>query len=297
LPDVPTLTPTGRATTVDGVGVAYYDLGGTGPVLLLAHATGFCAAVFAPLAARLAGRFRCIALDARAHGHSDRPPGGDFGWYGFAADIVAVVDELGLDDPVAVGHSCGAAALLLAEQARPGTFSALYCFEPIVYPGDVALAPGVDSNPLAMGALRRREAFASRDEARKNFSTKAPLDRFDPDALTAYVDNGFGPVAQGIGLRCRRQDEAQVYAHALAHDAYAHLAEIACPVTLACGAETDAMGPAVLALFAARLGDAPVEVFAGMGHFGPLEDPEAVARSVISALAGDSSTMRDTPTA
>jgi pimeloyl-ACP methyl ester carboxylesterase len=287
------LTPTGRATTVDGVGIAYYDLGGTGPALLLAHATGFCAGVLAPLAGRLKGRYRCIAFDARAHGQSDRPPGGDFGWYGFAADIAAVVDVLGLERPAAVGHSCGAAALLLAEQARPGTFSALYCFEPIVYPGDTPLAPDADGNPLAVGARRRREVFASRDEAMENFSTKPPFDRLDPEVLAFYVDNGFGPVTGGIGLRCRRQDEAQVYAHSLAHDAFAHLPEIGCPVTLACGAETDAMGPAVLALFASRLGDAPVDVFDAMGHFGPLEDPEAVARSVLSALDRGG----DTPTA
>jgi pimeloyl-ACP methyl ester carboxylesterase len=278
---------------VDGVGIAYYDFGGTGPPLLLAHATGFCGAVLAPLASRLAGSYRCIAFDARAHGQSERPPGEDFGWHGFAADILAVVDELGLGNPAGVGHSCGAAALLLAEQARPGTFSALYCFEPIVYPGDMALVPDGNGNPLAVGARRRREVFASRAEAMENFSTKPPFDRLDADVLAAYVDNGFGPVAHGVGLRCRRQDEAEVYAHSLAHDAYAHLHEIGCPVTLACGADTDAMGPGVLALFAARLGGAPVEVFAAMGHFGPLEDPEAVARSVLSALERGA----DTPTA
>jgi pimeloyl-ACP methyl ester carboxylesterase len=285
--------PTGRATTVDGVGIAYYDFGGSGPALLLAHATGFCAAVFAPLAARLAGHYRCIAFDARAHGRSDRPPGEDFGWYGFAADVMAVVDALGLEQPLAVGHSCGAAALLLAEEARPGTFRALYCFEPIVYPGDVALAPDPDGNPLAVGARRRREVFASPAEALENFSSKAPFNLLDPQVLPAYVDNGFGPVPGGIGLRCRRQDEAQVYAHSLAHDAFAHLHEIGCPVTLACGAETDAMGPSVLALFATRLAHARVEVFDDMGHFGPLQDPEAVARSVLAALIGGA----DTPTA
>ena len=37
----------GIPTAPDGVEVAYYDLGGSGPVLLLAHATGFCGAVLA----------------------------------------------------------------------------------------------------------------------------------------------------------------------------------------------------------------------------------------------------------
>ncbi len=286
------LTPSGRVWTADGVGIAYYDLGGSGPGLLLAHATGFCGAALAPLAARLADGYRCIAFDERAHGYSDRPPGDDLGWHGFATDIAAVVDELELDHPAAFGHSCGAAALLLAEEARPGTFSALYCFEPIVYPGDTPLVPTPDVNPLASGALRRREVFGSRQEALENFSAKAPFDRLHPEALAAYVDNGFAAVPEGIRLRCRREDEAQIYAHGLSHDAFARLDEVRCPVTLACGAETDAIGPDVLELFAVRLPGAEVEVFPGMGHFGPMEDPDALARSVKSAMDSSADTPR-----
>ncbi len=284
-PDELVRHPSGRARTTDGVGVAYYDLGGTGPVLLLAHATGFCGAVLGPLAEGLTDRFHCIAFDERAHGSSDRPAGEDFGWYGFAADVLAVIDHLSLDRPVGFGHSCGGAALLLAEQARPGTFRALYCFEPIVFPHDTPLAPTLDGNPLSSGALRRRHRFASRQEAWGNFSTKAPFDRLDPRALAAYVDNGFGPVSGGLELRCRREDEAQVYAHSLAHDAFARMERVRCPVTLACGAETDSIGPDFLGLMAARLSGAEVEVFEGLGHFGPLEDPARLARSVASRLS------------
>jgi pimeloyl-ACP methyl ester carboxylesterase len=280
----PVVDPTGRAMTSDGIGIAYDDFGGPGAVLLLAHATGFCGAVLAPLARRLAGRYRCIAFDERAHGGSDRPPGDDFGWYGFAADVLAVIDHLRLDRPAAFGHSCGATALLLAEQARPGTFAALFCYEPVMYPGDNPLPPGFEVNPLAAGALRRREVFASGEEALANFAAKAPFDRLHPDVLAAYVDKGFAPDDGGIRLRCRRQDEAQVYAHGLSHDAFGHLDEVRCPVTLACGAGTDAIGPAFLERMAGRLPLSRVEVFAGLDHFGPLVDPDALARSVASAM-------------
>ncbi len=282
--------PTGRARTPDGVGIAYYDFGGSGPDLLLAHATGFSAAVLTPLARRLGGRYRCIAFDARAHGASERPAGEDFGWHGFAADVLAVADRLGLDRPAAFGHSCGAAALLLAEQAQPGRFSSLYCYEPVMHPGDTPLPPGLETNPLAAGALRRREEFASREEALANFSAKAPFDRLHPDVLEAYVENGFASGAGGIRLRCRRRDEAQVYAHGLAHDAFARLGEVRCPVTLACGAGTDAIGPAFLELLAGRLPRSRVEVFTGLDHFGPLVDPGAVARSVALAVEPDTGT-------
>jgi pimeloyl-ACP methyl ester carboxylesterase len=109
------------------------------------------------------------------------------------------------------------------------------------------------------------------------------------------VDNGFEPDAHGIRLSCRREDEAQIYAHGMAHDAFGRLPRVRCPVTLACGATTDAMGPDVLELVAARLARADVEVLAGLGHFGPLEDPGAVARSVARAL-GEGAGMPGTGT-
>jgi pimeloyl-ACP methyl ester carboxylesterase len=237
------------------------------------------------MAGHLLGKFHCVALDERGHGRSDLPPGEDFDWHGFAADLLSVIDRLGLDHPFGFGHSCGGAALLLAEQHRPGTFAALYCFEPVIYPGDEPQAPSMEDNPLVAGALRRRQEFGSRHLAVANFSGKAPYDRLHPDALDAYVDNGFAPLdGGGIGLRLRREHEAQIFAHAFSHDAYAHLAEVRCPVTLACGADTDAFGPDFLGAFAQRLGSSTTVVLRGMGHFGPLEDPAGVAKSVLDRM-------------
>jgi len=280
------LPPTGWIEVPGGPPVAFYELGGSGPPLVLVHATGFCAAVLAPMAALLTAGFRCLGVDQRAHGASGPPPDGDFSWAGFAADVLAVIDALGLDQPVAFGHSCGGAALLLAEEERPGTFAGLYCYEPVVYPADVPLAPSLEGNPLADGALRRRRHFPERRAALENFSSKAPFDRLDPEVLVAYVDNGFEPDPEGgIRLRCRPEHEAQVYAHGFSHDAYARLERVRCPVTLACGEHTDAFGPSFLALFAGRLARAEQVVLPGLGHFGPLEDPTAVAQSLAASLA------------
>lgn len=280
------MSPTGYLELAGGPPVAWYDLGGSGRPLVLVHATGFCAGVLAPMARRLVDRYRCIAVDQRAHGASGPPPAGDFAWTGFADDVLALVDQLSLVQPAAFGHSCGGAALLLAEEARPGTFGGLYCYEPVVYPGDVPLAPSLEGNPLSAGALRRREHFPHRQAALANFSGKAPFDTLDPEVLAAYIDNGFEPdPAGGIRLRCRREHEAQVYAHGFSHDAYARLARVGCPVTLACGERTDAFGPSFLELFATRLTHSEQVVLPGLGHFGPLEDPPALAASLAASLA------------
>jgi pimeloyl-ACP methyl ester carboxylesterase len=281
-------------TTPDGVELAAYELGGDGPDLLLFHATGFCASVMAPLAAPMTDRFRCWSVDLRAHGRSGRPLDGNFDWSGFATDVLTTVDHLGLDRPYGFGHSCGGAALLLAEERRPGTFGALYCFEPVVLPIPPSTTPSED-NPLSQGALRRRESFPSRADAFVNFSSKPPFMDLDPDVLEAYVDGGFETVpavdggdGQTIRLRCRREDEAQIYAHGGCHDAYLHLDEVACPVSLACGERTDSFGVAVMEADAERLRSSRVEVIPEVGHFGPLQRPDRVARSAIASFEGAS---------
>ena len=279
--------------------MALHDLGGHGPPLLLTHATGFCGPVWRPLARHLADRYHAYAPDLRGHGEAVTPIGLDFHWDGFADDVLAVVDHLrehlGLDrPPAAVAHSTGPAPLLLAEQRRPGTFSQLYCFEPVVFPPMPSAPAGDDTgasgsgggNHLAEGALRRRATFASFADAYDNFAAKPPLDVLRPDALEAYVQGGFRREDDGsVTLRCRPGDEAQVYRMGANHDAFAHLATVAIPVTIARG-RADPFGPAAMApAIAERLPDGRLVVFDDLGHFGPLEDPDRIADSVAAAFA------------
>ena len=107
------------------------------------------------------------------------------------------------------------------------------------------------------------------------------------------MDSGFTLMPdERITLRCRREDEAAVYARGLSHDAFARLDDGRCPVTAACGAATDAMGPKLPARMAEVLPDATVDVLPGLGHFGTLEDPDALAASVTRALIPGSDTPR-----
>lgn len=285
---VPTEPPPAvtRVTGADGVDVNVHDLGGRGRTVVMAHATGLHGLVWKPLAAELADDFHCVALDARGHGDSGLPPKLDFSWEGLARDILAVVDGLGLERPFGLGHSSGGAAMFLAEQSQPGTFAALYCFEPTVIAADPPLGRDPD-NWLATGARRRRERFASRREAYENYASKPPFSGVAPAALQAYVDHGFADLPDGgVELKCRAEHEALVNEMATAHDAYLHLDQVRCPVLLAHGEGTEAFGPALIEAQAARLADVRTEVVAGVGHFGPLENPGAVAASVRRFFAG-----------
>jgi pimeloyl-ACP methyl ester carboxylesterase len=268
-------------TAADGIALAVHDHGGSGRPTLLCHATGFHGAVWEPLSAALGEGFERWAIDFRGHGASVIPPDHPVPWDAVAGDVLAAVDQLDLPagEVLGVGHSMGGAALLLAEQARPGLFAGLWLYEPIAPPrGTVPASEG--GNTLADGARRRRPSFGSIAEALANFASKPPLNVARADALHAYVRHGLVEGEDGaVHLACRPADEARFYEGGGAHGAFDHLGEVACPVVVACSGEP--FGPAMFARHIAEgLPDGSLEVHPHLTHFGPLESPAELAASV-----------------
>jgi pimeloyl-ACP methyl ester carboxylesterase len=273
-----------------GLHLVVHDWGGTGDPVLLAHPTGFHGRVWAPVARGLVARDRHVwSFDFRGHGDSDPAPGGDYHWAGFAADARAVADHLGLTgDPalLAAGHSKGAAALLLGEIDAPGTYPRVWAFEPIVFPSDTPLEP-VDDNPMSRGARRRRATWDSREQAYASYAARPPLDAFTPESLHAYVDYGFRDLLDGtVTLKCLPEHEARVYAMGAANGLYGRLRDVDVPVLVACGERTDAIHPALARDVADRIPAGRLEVWAGHGHFGPQQDPDAAVVSMLRFAAG-----------
>jgi pimeloyl-ACP methyl ester carboxylesterase len=85
--------------------LSWVDFGGVGPTVLALHGSFGRGAVFAALAQRLRGIVRVVALDQRGHGLADH--GGPFTRSEFVADAAAVIDQLGSDPVVVLGHSLG----------------------------------------------------------------------------------------------------------------------------------------------------------------------------------------------
>jgi pimeloyl-ACP methyl ester carboxylesterase len=269
------------APALDGVSLAIHEHGGEGRPTLLCHATGLHGAVWEPLSRTLGPAFERWALDFRAHGASIVGVDDPLPWSAMGDDVLAVVDALDLEPGrlLGVGHSMGGAALLMAEQARAGTFAGLWLFEPIAPPPAAASALA-GGNRLAEGAARRRPSFPTRADALANYASKPPLNVARADALHAYVRHGFVDGEDGaVHLACRPADEARVFRGGGAHDVYQRLGEVACPVLVARGADDG--GPAAFApLVAAGLPTGSLEEHPNLTHFGPLEAPSELAASV-----------------
>ncbi|HZP10469.1 alpha/beta hydrolase [Methyloceanibacter sp.] len=91
----------------DGVSLFYEEAMGAKRPLLFVH--GWCCdhSFFAPQFAHFAQQgHRVVAVDLRGHGASEKPRQ-DYTMQLFADDLAFVVRELGLEEPVVIGHSMG----------------------------------------------------------------------------------------------------------------------------------------------------------------------------------------------
>ena len=76
------------------------------PALVFIHYWGGSRRTWSEVIAPLSSRFRCIAVDLRGWGKSDRPVD-DYSLFAQADDVEGVVEALNVKDFVLVGHSMG----------------------------------------------------------------------------------------------------------------------------------------------------------------------------------------------
>ena len=111
------------------------------------------------------------------------------------------------------------------------------------------------------------------------------MDSFAPEALAAYVEHGLAEGADGnVHLKCRPEYEAGAFRGFSGTTIYARLPEVGCPVVIACGSDPGSRAAERSELFVSRLSHGRGQVFAGLNHFGPQQNPATLADSVRATL-------------
>jgi pimeloyl-ACP methyl ester carboxylesterase len=109
---------------------------GDGPALVLVHGIGSRGVSWAPVAEDLARTYRLVILDLRGHGGSSHPEHG-YLLSDYAHDLEAVLNDLGLDRPLIVGHSLGGMTVLQWALANPAKAAAIVIEDaPMIRGGD-----------------------------------------------------------------------------------------------------------------------------------------------------------------
>ena len=100
--------------------------------------------------------------------------------------------------------------------------------------------------------------------------------------MRAYVEYGLRDRGDGVlELKCAPEIEARVYTMGPNHGAYAHLGEVASDVLVVVGETSTSIDPVLGARIAEQLPRGRLEVLDGLGHFGPLQDPDACVASIL----------------
>lgn len=126
--------PRGSFAEVRGVRV-HYTRRGTGPPVLLLHGLNGFMSDWDQVCEDLARDHEVVIIDRPGHGHSVRRDHGIADPAVQAHWLAHLMDELGLEDPLVVGHSWGGALALTLALRHPDRVSALVLVAPYAYPG------------------------------------------------------------------------------------------------------------------------------------------------------------------
>jgi len=140
----------GRVTLPTGVELHYAELGEAGdPAVLLLHGYSDSWFSYSRILPLLPEGRRYIAPDLRGHGRSARPDAG-YAMDGLAADVLALMDALGIARATVVGHSMGSFIAQRVSSLAPGRVDGLVL---IASATSVEGVSGVDDFARAIGAL------------------------------------------------------------------------------------------------------------------------------------------------
>jgi pimeloyl-ACP methyl ester carboxylesterase len=189
---------------------------GAGPVVLAVHGITANGLSWGPVARHLDGRVTLLAPDLRGRAGSRDEPG-PYGLARHADDVIALLDERGVDTAVVAGHSMGAYVAALAAVRHPDRVTSV-----VLVDGGLAfsLPPGTEVDALVTSVLgpavaRLEATFATREEYR-DFWRRHPAFGFDwTPELDAYLMHdliGDGPYRSSCIAEAVRVDGADMFA-------------------------------------------------------------------------------------
>ncbi|KAF9951815.1 hypothetical protein BGZ70_000839 [Mortierella alpina] len=270
----------------------------TSPPVLFNHANGFHKEMWEPIIARLPSTRSgspMYAFDCRNHGDSAVLNSSvlekTFDWLTYAKDTLSVIDQLVTEKPLGIGHSFGANAILMAEILRPGTFSAIVAIDPTMFPAHFKIQAPLDDHPLANLALRRRDHWKDRAEAKTKLLEKPFFRAWDPETLDIYLEHGMKEVSGkdgslGVTLKCSKFQEAITFASdgSAIHDAFERLGEINIPVYIIAGEHSEINTPDLLQMKLEQCKNGSLDIVKDAGHLFPMEKPVETAAYVSSFM-------------
>lgn len=285
------VAPLPRFITANGLSFGYLQVGpADGPLVLCAHGFPDTAWSFVPVLEALgAAGYRAVAPFMRGYLPTGIPVDGDYRANTLARDLIALIDELGADRAVIVGHDWGAVSAYAAAALRPDRVRAIVTAA-IPHLRRFLLRPTLKQLARSCYILRFQFPDAERMLARDDFlALRALAQRWSPDADLGAT---MAPVVAGFSERARLSAALGYYralpASLLSGESWRALTlPTPVPACVIYGARDGCIGAEMFQsqehLFAAGVRQV---CFDNAGHFMQVEQPARFAETVLSFLAG-----------
>jgi pimeloyl-ACP methyl ester carboxylesterase len=264
----------GLFVTIDGVRLHYAEHG-HGPAIVMIH--GLCGQIrnFSyALTDQLVADHRVILVDRPGSGYSAAAPSA--GIPAQAKLIAGLIDALGLDRPLVVGHSLGGAVALALALDHPDKVSGLALLAPLTQPQDT-VPPAFKAISIASPAVRRAVAWTIATPIGMLSGSKGAEAVFAPEpAPDDFGTRGGGRLvlrpdafhAASTDLAATRTDLAAIAARYV---------ELSVPVAILSGRDDAILDPEIHgAKIAADVQRVELTLIPG-GHMIPVTAPEQVS--------------------
>ena len=267
------LPPNGRFVDVPGARLHVVEHG-QGPALLMVHGLSgqlgnFSYGMIEPLARD----FRVVAVDRPGSGYSVRTPGARADLAAQADVLAALIDKLGLECPLVVGHSLGGAIALALAAGHPDRVGGLALLAPLTHPAEEI--------PLVFRPLTLRRHWVRQFVAWTLAVPMSDLRRdevleivFGPDPVPAdFAMRGGGMLALRPSHFVAASEDLVAGAPSLA-PLVARYTELRAPVSSLFGREDRILDPAANGeAFVARVRGSTLTMVPG-GHMLPITAPD-----------------------
>jgi pimeloyl-ACP methyl ester carboxylesterase len=285
---------TARSAPVDGFTLAY-DRSGTGEPVVLLHGWPGDRTDYEALVPLLDGQAEVVVPDLRGFGESDQhpaPPADAYSAPAQARSVLGLVEELGLRAPVLAGYDIGSRVAQAAARAAPDRVRALVISPPLPGAGRRVLAPEAQREfwyqPFHNLSLVE-ELLDGRPEAVRpyvrHFWSHWSGPSFTPDGRRLdHLAEVYGPPGAMTASVAWYRAGSGMIAMSLAERTPAPEDRIAVPTTILWPEHDPLFPPAWSDRLEEFFATVTVEHLAGVGHFTPVEAPEAMAAAIRQAL-------------
>jgi pimeloyl-ACP methyl ester carboxylesterase len=284
--------PSGKFITVDGVRLHYIEKG-EGPPVVLLHGNMVTAGDFemSGVLDLVATRHRVIAFDRPGFGYSDRPHGSAWS-AGVQADLLRDgFMVLGINRPVVLGHSWGAAVALALALNHPETVRGLVLLSGYYYP--TLRVDVLFSLPAAIPILGDLLRYSISPLIGKMMLPMLLKGMFAPLHVPARFAKGF---ARGMSVRpgqIRAESQDGVAMIPVAMAMRPRYQELTMPVVIMAGTKDRVVNERQAIRLHADLPDSVLRLVPGVGHMVHYAVPDEVS-SAIEDVSGLAMTLQRT---